>query len=165
MPVPTSPACRLNTRSSNEGMNEPGGGRRASSKLSLRASRCGARTRAVAVPIQPPGGPHGRPCTLPYKEAVLPGECTGNPAPRQSRGSALPQPAEPQRSHPSHLVSKYTLGGCQESGGIAAIAQRTESCSKATSGVGSRVPCAAARTSGLRRSTFAMPRFGKLRQG
>lgn len=116
-------------------------------------------------PFSPQGAPTAAATRFPHEEAVLPGERTGNPAPRQSPGSASPPPAQPQWPDPSHLVSKYTLGGCQESGGIAAIAQPAESCSKATSGVGSWGPSAAAHTSGLRRSTFAMSRFGGLRRG
>lgn len=97
-----------------------------------------------------------------------PGPCaerTGSPEPRHSLDSASPPPAQPQRPEPSHLVSKYTLGGCQESGGIAAIAQQAGSRSTATSGVSSWGPAAAAHTSGFRRSTSAMPRSAGLRQG
>lgn len=57
------------------------------------------------------------------------GQPTGNPAPQRNPGSTSPPPAQPQRPDPlpPHLVSKYTLGGCQESGGIAAITEPAES--------------------------------------
>lgn len=84
-------------------------------------SRCGAQTWTAAVPTQPSRLPlHASP------RGRFPKERARNPAQRQSLGSASPPPAQPQRPDPPHLVSKYTLGGCQESGGIAAIAMPAE---------------------------------------
>lgn len=74
-------------------------------------------------------GPHYSRSTPLHVEAGLAREHAGNPALRRSLGSASPSPAQPEWPNPPHLVSKYTLGGCQESGGIAAIAKPAESSS------------------------------------
>ena len=96
-------------------MNERRGERKVIGPLSLKSQRESVRSSDAGS-----GGPHSA-LRLPprprlHEEVGLPKERAGNPAPRLSLGSASPPPAQPQRPGP-HLVSKYTLGGCQESGG------------------------------------------------
>ena len=150
-------------------MNERRGERKAIGPLSLKSQRESVRSSDAGS-----GGPHSA-LRLPprprlHEEVGLPKERAGNPAPRLSLGSASPPPAQPQRPGP-HLVSKYTLGGCQESGGIAAIAKLAETSRSncyfrrfAWDPI-RRGPAAAAHTSGSRHSTLAMLKFGGLRQG
>lgn len=150
-------------------MNERRGERKAIGPLSLKSQRESVRSSDAGS-----GGPHSalRPPPRPrlHEEVGLPKERAGNPAPRLSLGSASPPPAQAQRPDP-HLVSKYTLGGCQESGGIAAIAKLAETSRSncyfrrfAWDPI-RRVPAAAAHTSGSRHSPLAMPKFGCLRRG
>ena len=107
-----------------ETTDEPRGGRSAIRQLWLRPQHESVRSSDAGG-----DGPHSAltaaapslstrqespPGTQPRREAR---------APRRVRQSSLRGPTSP------HLVSKYTLGGCQESGGIAAITEPAESLS------------------------------------
>ena len=112
-------------------MNEPPVGRRATRPLSLRSqgepvwssdAGGGGPHSALKLPLRPPlyASPRG---------GQPPGGAYPEPSPAAKPGLRVATASPAPRPDPSHLVSKYTLGGCQESGGIAAIAQRAQSSS------------------------------------